>query len=110
MELINPNDPKPEGKPELVEGATIGDKKAELAFQAEFQNDGWLVMRVHVLTAVGRQSAFNEMRGFFDSIRDEAMGKVLAIRAQIEKDRQAVVAMQNKQGHKTFLNGLLKRR
>lgn len=106
MDLINPDGSKMEEAKEADQGAQAEEKKAEAAFQRKYTDDGWLEIKVHILTAASRNSAFNEMRGFLDSTRDEALVKIGMIQQDVEAKRQKLVQVDNRNGFRGFLNGL----
>lgn len=80
--------------------------KPKAAFSAEFGDDGILRIELNLTICIKNEDKRHMMRGFIDDTRDRAMGHIFQTRAAMAENRDKIIRLQNKNGHKNFISKL----
>lgn len=97
MEII---EPKGEGKEEA---------KSTAAILCQFTKDQHMIIDVNLAKVSESAEEFYKMRGFLDSMRDQAMALVQRMQMDREEARRVLTGKLNTNGHKSFVNKLFRR-
>jgi hypothetical protein len=101
MDVIEPNqESKIEGKEETKSTAPI---------LCQFTKDQHMVIDVNLAKVSESADEFYKMRGFLDSMRDQAMALVQRMQMERAEAQRILTGKLNMNGHKSFVNKLFRR-
>ena len=98
MDVIEPK--KEEAQPETKSTAPVF---------CQFTKDQHMVIDVNLAKVSESAEEFYKMRGFLDSLRDQAMALVQRMQMEREEARRVLTGKLNTNGHKSFVNKLFRR-
>lgn len=107
MEIIKPED-KQELKEKAVEGVGPQEEKPVSPLSVNFADDGVVTMRIDLKAAIASEDIFHMMCGFIDNTKERCKAHVIAVRAQMQKDREQIIRLQNKDNNRGFVSKLFK--
>ncbi len=109
MDPEQPDQPKPDlgaVPPFPGDAAKYEPEKQKASFNARFDDDGVLRMEMNLNDAAENEDKRMILYTFMTELRDKAMGMIFQRRALKAQERSKLISLQNKNGHKSFINKL----